>query len=430
VVLALALAGPLLYELYFLLPLARRRRAFLVTSLVANLGLLGFFKYFNFFTDNVYGISDLLGLGLDRPEHPILSVALPVGISFYTFQTMSYTIDVFRNQCGVERHLGRFALYVSFYPQLVAGPIERARHLLPQISERQRFDPDRVADGVRLMFWGLFKKVCIADRLAIYVDSVYNSVGQGHSGPTYLLATYFFAWQIYCDFSGYTDIARGAAKVMGFDLMENFRRPYFAQTITEFWRRWHISLSSWLRDYLYIPLGGNRKGVSQTYINLMITMLLGGLWHGASWNFVVWGGLQGVMLAFSKATLPARERLIDRLGLPRLPVAAFRIFVTFHLCCLSWIFFRAIDLQDSIHIITHIPTGWPDLRPNLGVTVYAFAFLAVLLAVQVVQERRGPVIPMIDRLPLPVRCLVYLGVLFSIVLFGVDGGAQFIYFTF
>jgi D-alanyl-lipoteichoic acid acyltransferase DltB (MBOAT superfamily) len=429
-ILGIAIAGPILYELYFLVDAHRRRKLFLITSIVVNLGLLGFFKYFNFFADSALGIGRMLGLSEGLGSERLLQIVLPVGISFYTFQTMSYTIDVYRNQCPIERSYGKFALYLSLYPQLVAGPIERAKHLLPQLSEHTRWDWGRVALGLRTMGWGLFKKVCIADRLAVYVDAVYSDPQAGHSGPTLLLATYLFAFQIYCDFSGYTDIARGAAKVMGFDLMENFRRPYFATTITEFWRRWHISLSTWLRDYLYIPLGGNRKGEARTYVNLMITMLLGGLWHGASWNFVVWGGLQGVMLAASKATLPARDRLVARLGLPRPVVFAVRMLVTFHLVCLSWVFFRAHTLPDAWHVVTHVWRDWPALMVNPGVTIYCALFVAVLLFAQTLAERhRGPG-EVIDRAPMWVRWAVALAVLMCIPLFGVDGGSQFIYFTF
>lgn len=430
IMVAIAVFGPLLYELYFLLPFERRRRAFLITSIVTNLGILGFFKYFNFFLDGAYGISDVFNLGFEHPDGPFMRMILPVGISFYTFQTMSYTIDVYRNLCPIERHFGRFALYVSLFPQLVAGPIERARHLLPQISERHHFDAVRVSDGLKLMFWGLFKKVCIADRLAIYVDYVYANPQDHRTGPTLLLATYFFAWQVYCDFSGYTDIARGAAKVMGFDLMENFRRPFFATTTIDVWRRWHISLSTWLRDYLYIPLGGNRKGVPRMYVNIMITMILGGLWHGASWNFVVWGGVQGVLLACSKATLPARDRIAAKLRIPSAWLRVFRVIVTFHLFCLSLIIFRTQTLGDALYTIMHIPTGWPHLRLVPSVTVYCFGFILFLFCVQLFQERYGEVLPKLNRMPVPVRFAAYQTIFFSIVLFGVASGTQFIYFAF
>ncbi len=429
-IVGLAVAGPVLYELFFLAGPERRRKLFLWTSLCANLGLLGFFKYFNFFADNALGVARLLGYETQLSPGSMLHIVLPVGISFYTFQTMSYTIDVYRNQCPIERHFGRFALYVTLYPQLVAGPIERARHLLPQVSQRFDWDWARVSSGLCLMGWGLFKKVCIADRAAVYVDAVYGNVHGGHSGPTLVLATYMFAFQIFCDFSGYTDIARGAARVMGFDLMENFRRPYFASTITEFWRRWHISLSTWLRDYLYIPLGGNRKGESRTYINLMITMLLGGLWHGASWNFVVWGGLQGLMLAVSKATLPLRDRVAARLGVPGWLVYGVRVLVTFQLVCLSWVFFRARTLSDAWHVLTHLGDAWPSCMWMPSVTGYAAAFLGVLLVCQVMAERHHGEDLVMDRWPLWVRLGLVAAMVMCIPLFGVDGGAQFIYFTF
>jgi len=403
----------------------RIRKLLLTVSVVADLGMLFSFKYFNFVTDSLRSV----GLYFDVPiEIPHLNVLLPVGISFYTFQSMSYTIDVYRGQMQPERHFGLYALYVSFFPQLVAGPIERGTHLLPQFRQTFTFDPARVWSGLQLMGWGLFKKVVIADRLAIYVNSVYNNVPE-HTGPSYVLATYFFAFQIYCDFSGYSDIAIGAARVMGFDLMQNFRRPYFATTIVDFWRRWHISLSTWLRDYLYIPLGGNRMGVRRMYVNLMITMLLGGIWHGAAWTFVIWGALQGIMLCLSKLTLPARDRLIGRLRLPAGLVHAIRVFVTFHLVCLSWVFFRSNTVQDSFHILTHLTTGWP--RPFLDVPTMAYGLLGlvVLLAVQLLQTR-GLVQETLARQVLPVRWGVCAFILFAIVLLGVDGKTQFIYFQF
>lgn len=428
VMLAFCIAGPLLYTQFFRLNEKIRRRAFLLTSLISNLGLLCFFKYANFFYDSAYGIADIFGMGFERTEGKILAIALPVGISFYTFQTLSYTIDIYRGKLEATENLGKFALYVSFFPQLVAGPIERAVHLLPQFDQRVHFDANRVADGIRLMMWGLFKKVVIADRCAIYVDNVYNNP-EGHSGPTYLLATYLFAWQIYCDFSGYTDIARGAARILGFDLMRNFERPYLSVTIVEFWRRWHISLSTWLRDYLYIPLGGNRKGEIRTYINLMLTMLLGGLWHGAGWNFVIWGGLQGTFLILSKLTIDRRDRFHERLGTPRWLVHSVRIVVTFHLACLSWVFFRAATFHDAVTILSGMLRDWPQIMLNPSVTAYAVPLVAFLAALQCVQERRD-VGKWIRESGIVIRWSIYAAVFFGIVLFGVPGGSQFIYFTF
>jgi alginate O-acetyltransferase complex protein AlgI len=399
----------------------------LFASLMTNLGILFTFKYWSFFHSSMARILEGFGVVYSSPE---LDLLLPVGISFYTFQTMSYTIDIWRGQLSPSRHFGKFALFVAFFPQLVAGLIERARHLLPQFDQKVDFDLERVQSGLQLMLWGLFKKVVIADNLAIYVDSVYGNVDQ-HTGPTLTLATYAFAVQIYCDFSGYSDMAIGAARVLGFDLMKNFERPYFSQSITEFWRRWHISLSSWLRDYLYIPLGGNRSGRFLTYRNLMITMVLGGLWHGASWNFVIWGTLQGVMLSFSRITLPHRDRLVLRLGIARPWVVASRMFVTFHLVCLSWIFFRAETLDDALSIIAKIAVDRGALN-LLDVNVLAHGLLgcAVLIVIQILQETKGSVRALLNRRHRLVRWTAWVALLLGISLLGVEGGSQFIYFQF
>ena len=270
------------------------RRALVGLSLVANLGILLFFKYANFFAQTW---SSMIGAGADGSLHTFL---LPVGISFYTFQTLSYTIDVYRGRIEPERHLGRFALYVAFFPQLVAGPIERAGRLLPQVTRMASPNTDQIVSGLRLALWGFFKKVVIADRLALVVDQVYGNPAD-QSGITWLIGTYFFAFQIYCDFSGYSDIAIGVARLLGFDLMKNFRVPYSASSLREFWGRWHISLSTWFRDYVYIGLGGNRVQLGRWIANILVTFLVSGLWHGANWTFVVWGGLHGAYLVIEHA---------------------------------------------------------------------------------------------------------------------------------
>jgi len=401
------------------------RKVLLAVGVSCGLGVLFVFKYFNFVGQ---ALRDALGLVHVQVDWPLLEVLLPVGISFYTFQGIGYMVDVYRRNIPAERSLQRFALFKVFYPQLVAGPIERAGNLLPQMALDKPWDTGRVWSGLQLMLWGLFKKVVIADRAAIYVDAIYNDVA-GHSGPTYLLATYLFAFQIYCDFSGYSDIAIGSARVLGVDLMQNFRRPYFATTIPDFWRRWHISLSTWLRDYLYIPLGGNRQGVSRMYLSLMITMFLGGIWHGANWTFLIWGLLQGVMLCASKATLPARDALVARLGLPWHVVQAWRMVVTFHLVCLSWVFFRANTAGDAFYILTHLFDGWPRLFFDGMVIWHVLPAILLLLIVQVLQSR-GSVANRLRTLPAPARLGVYVTAVFSIVLFGADFGSQFIYFQF
>ncbi|MEM1270711.1 MAG: MBOAT family protein, partial [Bacteroidota bacterium] len=343
----------------------RERRPFLWLSLAANLGLLGYFKYANFFAGSLNALRVL-------PEVPYHDFLLPVGISFYTFQTLSYTIDVYRGARDAERHFGIFALYVSFFPQLVAGPIERSTRLLPQFFEHYGFDYERVASGLRLMLWGFFKKVVIADHVATYVDVVYNSPAD-HTGLTVWIATYFFAFQIYCDFSGYSDIAIGTARVMGYELMDNFRRPYFSKSIAEFWRRWHISLSTWFRDYVYIPLGGNRVSKGRWYANLMIVFLVSGLWHGANWTFVVWGGLHGLYLVVGLVTQPARDqawsRVVSNQQLQRmsfLPSGAtvrkwVAVFVTFHLVVLAGVFFRAANVGEAWLLLGNMFQAGPML---------------------------------------------------------------------
>ena len=357
-----------------------RRRFYVKTSVIVSLGILFLFKYFIFFNGSLRDLWGWFGF-----EYPVgdLDVLLPVGISFYTFQTLSYTIDVYRGRVPVEKSAGRFALYVSFFTQLVAGPIERASRLLPQLYKRMTWDSDRVVRGLRLMLWGFFKKMIIADNISSYVDGVYSDVGS-FGGASYLFATYFFAVQIYCDFSGYTDIARGAARVLGFELMENFKAPYLARNLSDFWRRWHISLSTWLRDYLYIPLGGNRGTTVQRDRNLMITMVLGGLWHGANWTFLAWGLLHGAYLGFGKHVRARVERFVPLLGSDALPVRVFQMLFTFHLVCLAWVFFRAETISDAFLVLEGI-VSWSsgrlsminlDLRLNLVIVLGGILALA------------------------------------------------------
>ena len=287
------------------------RRLYLVISLVANIGILCVFKYYNFINDNFSFL--LHGFGLTNPL-PYLSILLPIGLSFHTFQAMSYTIEVYRGKLPAERHFGIYALYVMFYPQLVAGPIERPQNLLHQFRQKHSFDSDRVFEGLKIMIWGLFKKLVVADRLGIYVNGAYNHLDQ-QDGMTLIMATIFFSFQIYCDFSGYSDMAIGAAKVMGFDLMTNFKRPIFAKSTGEFWKRWHISLSTWFKDYLYFPLGGNRGSVSRTYVNLMIVFFISGFWHGANWTYIIWGGINGFYLVFAIITKKYRDKMGEIIGL-------------------------------------------------------------------------------------------------------------------
>ncbi|WP_188548573.1 MBOAT family O-acyltransferase [Hymenobacter qilianensis] len=400
-----------------------RRKQFLILSLIANLGVLAIFKYYNFFLDNVGALLD--SLHVTQYELPYLGIILPIGLSFHTFQAMSYTIEVYRGNFPAERHLGLYSLYVMFYPQLVAGPIERPQNVLPQFHEEKHFDFNEVVMGLQRILWGLFKKVVVGDVLAGYVNSVYNNY-EMHSGWSLLLATYAFAIQIYCDFSGYSDIALGSAQVMGFKLMENFRLPYFAKSVTEFWRRWHISLSTWLRDYLYISLGGSRLGKIFTYRNLMLTMLLGGLWHGASWNFVIWGFLNGLYLSVEKL-------LGVRVGEPlSWPVKLLRVLLTFHLICLTWVFFRATTFEQAWYVVTHVTEVLHTAPPALDLEKLGTFMprVAVLLLLEYAFLRRHDFHLLAPTNGWAKPLAVSLGLVVVLLCFGVSSGGQFIYFQF
>jgi D-alanyl-lipoteichoic acid acyltransferase DltB (MBOAT superfamily) len=405
------------------------RRAWLAFALVLSLGMLGFFKYFNFFNDNARLLFESAGLSYLVPH---LDILLPVGISFYTFQTLSYTIDVYRRQHRVERHLGRFALYVAFFPQLVAGPIERATHLLDQFKRKNNFDIQRFSDGMKLILWGMFKKVVIADRLAVYVNAVYGSP-EIHSGSTLLLATYFFTFQIYCDFSGYSDIAIGSAKVLGYDLMQNFRLPYLSRSISEFWKRWHISLTTWFVTYLYIPLGGNRVSYGRWIFNILIVFLVSGLWHGANWTFIVWGALHASYYFVESLV----RRIKERFGIPRLlpviPGLIIQIIVTFHLVVLAWVFFRANSVSDAALITKRIFSdigGTLYMGSSQLTTLLSISLIFVLVVVQIAQATGFASFYFSrSRFPAYIRWPGYIGALFGISLLGVSSNA-FIYFQF
>lgn len=323
------------------------RKLLLIVSLISNIGILGIFKYYNFFNTN---ISHLLHLIDVRNPAPYLKILLPIGLSFHTFQAMSYTIEVYRGNQKAERHFGIYALYVMFYPQLVAGPIERPQNVIHQFYEKHEFNWEKVKSGLMMMAWGLFKKVVIADRLAMVVDSAYNNPSE-KNGLSLLVATFFYTFQIYCDFSGYSEIALGSARVMGFELMENFKSPYFSKSISEFWRRWHISLSTWFRDYLYIPLGGNRVSEWRRYFNQFIVFMISGLWHGAQWTFVIWGSLHGFYLIVAAV----RNKYFPKLILPDNVLGkTINLISTFVLVMLAWVFFRAKDTRDALLILRKI----------------------------------------------------------------------------
>ncbi|AKD03916.1 MBOAT family O-acyltransferase [Pontibacter korlensis] len=418
-----------------------KRRPWLYLSLWANLGVLLLFKYYNFFNESARD----LAVALDVPyAMPAFELLLPMGISFYTFQTMSYSIDVYNGRIRPERHLGVFALFVSFFPQLVAGPIERAGNLLGQLHQGHQFDYYRVVAGLRRMAWGFFKKIVIADNLALMVNAVYSNPTE-YDGISHILATVFFAFQIYCDFSGYSDIAIGAAQVMGFRLMENFRSPYFAKSIPEFWSRWHISLSTWFRDYLYIPLGGNRVVKWRWYYNLFIVFMVSGLWHGASWTFVIWGALHGIYQIFGMMTKDKRDALVQQIGLTRHPQLYkwVQVLTVFFLVCFSWIFFRANSITDAFYIVGQcasvitnpgqlLAIDWShDVFMNQGFKIFAVSILAIALMETVhLIQRNGSVSQLIMQRPAWVRWGIYYAAIITVLLFGQFGHQEFIYFQF
>lgn len=405
-----------------------RRTFILLASLAANVGMLAFFKYYNFLNANLAALADFL-----RWNYPIplLDIVLPLGLSFHTFQSMSYTIEVYRGRWRAERHLGILALYVLFYPQLVAGPIERPYNLLDQFHIAHKFDYARVAAGLKLMAWGFFKKLVIADRLADFVNPIYNAPTQ-HPGAALALATLFFAYQIYCDFSGYSDIALGAAQVMGFRLMPNFNRPYAASSIAEFWRRWHISLSTWFRDYLYIPLGGNRVSGARWQFNLFVTFLVSGLWHGANWTFVIWGALHGLYLLAGIWTHAARERLSARLNLPPRLAHAGSVVGTFALVAFAWIFFRASTLDDALYIATHLFSDSAWLTNTLAYLNMAKVAVPAIVCLEIAQwlHANGNGYARLAQQSVWVRRAAYYALVMAILLFGKFAEQKFIYFQF
>jgi len=412
----------------------RRRQLLLACSIVANVGVLAVFKYAGFLDANLAALARWLGWNYSLHA---LGLVLPIGLSFHTFQAMSYVIEVYRGRQPAERHLGIYALYVLFYPQLVAGPIERPQNLLPQFHQPQVFDQARVTAGLQLMAWGLFKKVVVADRLAVLVDAVYKQPTQYHGIPL-IAATYAFAYQIYCDFSGYSDIAIGSAQVMGIRLMTNFRQPYQARSIAEFWQRWHISLSTWFRDYLYIPLGGNRGGRWRWAFNIMVVFLVSGLWHGANWTYVLWGAIHGAYMVAGQALRPLGARLLTAWGRTARSLrlaAALQTLVTFHLVLLAWVFFRANTVTDAVHVLRHALSGL-ELRGGYGIGgggAYELAVAAcAILAMEWVQfrQRRGSVRAQLSRWPAPARWAAYYALVLAILMFGKFQIRDFVYFQF
>lgn len=402
----------------------KRRTFWLSVSIVSNLSILGFFKYAGFFLDSLKQLLLLLGWGHDIP---LLRLILPVGISFYTFQTLGYTIDVYRNKIDPVKDLLDYSLYVAYFPQLVAGPIERAHNLVPQFSRNRVITSNQIREGLWLINFGLFKKIFIADNLAFIVDAVF----QGHtaiSGGEVLMAIYAFSFQIYGDFSGYSDIARGTSKLMGIEIMENFKFPYFVTTPRDFWRNWHISLSTWLKDYLYIPLGGNRCPQNIVYRNLFITMLLGGLWHGAAWKFVFWGAYHGgVMIAFKH--FDSLGKRMKRSALDRCP-HLFKVIIMFHITCLGWLFFRSESLSQAFSMIkTILFDFWTAPETTTYYALKIVIFVLPLLILQLIHKMKDNLF-VFAYWPTLARWLVMFFMFYLTLCFGEFGERAFIYFQF
>lgn len=406
----------------------KHNKAILAGTLTLCFAGLFIFKYLNFINESVWAILTCMGCRIEIPHWELL---LPVGISFYTFQACGYVIDVYRKQIGPERNLATYALFVAFFPQIAAGPIGRAKDLLPQFKEKHFLNRENITKGLRWMLWGYFMKVVIADRLALYTSAIFENI-EHHTGMSVLVAALFFSIQIYCDFAGYSFIALGCARVMGFRLINNFERPYMATSVQDFWRRWHISLSTWFRDYLYIPLGGSRCSKGRTRLNLMITFLVSGLWHGANWTFVVWGGLNGVFQVIGSWMKPIKERTRAALGLRKENawLRAFNICTTFVLMTVAWTFFKARTLSDALLAIQKmaIPTG-TLYKPNASVLLYSVLGIAVLVMCDLLQERDGRH-PLLESRYTAVRFTGYVALTIMILSIGVFDGGQFIYFQF
>ncbi len=409
-----------------------RRKMYLIFSMTMNLGFLCFFKYFNFFIDSFVSMMHLFGL---QPSVTTLKIILPVGISFYTFQSLSYTIDIYRKEIPVERNLLKFAAFIALFPQLVAGPIVRARDLLPQMNDDKPFDWNRFNSGLGRILWGFFKKVAIADSLGPFVDQCWadpTNFGSLHL----VIGVVFYSFQIYCDFSGYSDIAIGLARIMGYHFPENFRTPYFSKSFSEFWTRWHISLSSWLRDYLYIPLGGNRNGKLSTYKNNMLTMLIGGFWHGANWAFVFWGFLHGMYLILQRIVQKPWKKIVEITRMPKFLSGAIAVFTIYSLTNLAWIYFRSGSLghksfSTANKIIANIFSfenfNWNGVVNKFQV-IKGMIVISVLLFVEITNFRFNWNSIQVYRPG--VRVALFAGLLWLIAFFGTFSANSFIYFQF
>ena len=408
------------------------KKGILIATLLICFGLLMFFKYYNFGAQSIVAVLELFSFHI---EPHLLNLLMPVGISFYTFQSTGYLIDVYRGKIKPEDSFARFALFVSFFPQIIAGPIGRADSLIPELKCRKPFDYDLAVSGLRMMLWGYFKKLVISDALGKYVDLIYGNVPY-YFGMTFIMVSVMYTFQIYCDFSGYSDIAIGTARLFNIELTQNFKSPYFSESVREFWSRWHISLSTWFRDYVYIPLGGSRKGTVRKNINLMITMLVSGLWHGANWTFVLWGGLHGLYQViegfFRKETEEKRRAVIILRGL-----------LTFALVNLAWIFFRADTIGDAFFIVTHLHNGvvlhfldaWKKMKVDMLITDVGLCKLFAAIAVLMVYDffsLKHDIPKEMTKWKLPLRWVIYVGLTTLIIINKLHGGTtqQFIYFNF
>lgn len=403
---------------------AAGRKTMLVVSMISNLTFLGFFKYFNFFAGELASILNFVGL---QANMPTLRIILPVGISFYTFQTMSYTIDIYKGRAQPARKLLDFSLFVAFFPQLVAGPIERYTRLMPQIESPRQERQGDFAEGLYHILFGLLKKIVIADNMAAIVNAVFAAGPGDVSGAGMLIALYAFAFQIYGDFSGYSSMAQGIAKWLGFDLIYNFKMPYFAISPSDFWARWHVSLSTWLRDYLYIPLGGNRKGTLNTYRNLMLTMLLGGLWHGASWTFVAWGGYQGAILVIYRLIEGAKRSTKEVVTTWPRRLAA--VLLMFHLTCFGWLLFRARDMQQVGFFLRNIIADFRFTQFSAYALGSVLFFVTPLILFELWLQRRNDMIGLL-RVSWPIRAAAYSYAAFMLWFFPPEVNHAFIYFQF
>jgi alginate O-acetyltransferase complex protein AlgI len=413
----------------------KKKKPWLILSLVVNLGMLAGFKYFNFFTDSANLLFSEFNI---LQPLPLFHIILPVGISFYIFQSLSYTIDVYRGIKLPEKHAGKFALYVCFFPQLVAGPIERPNHLLPQIHDPRPFDQQRLVSGLKLMLWGFFKKLVIADRLGMFVSYVYDNPSE-HTGLTVILATLLFAFQLYCDFSGYTDIARGSARVLGYDLMINFNRPLIARSLRDFWNRWHISLTTWFRDYLLysLPYIKDKKIIFRLiYRNLIITYLLMGLWHGAAWTFVIFGLFHGILIVLETITEKQREWFFDLTRLNNFPALKNGLgnIMTLIVVTFSLFFFRANNLTDSLSLIKNA-FDFSKFGESIGYilknyeVLFGILMIIALLAVEYLHAKYN-LVRYVSSRPVIIRWTIYIGFIFFVLLFGVLQKQKFIYFQF